>query len=96
MSEEGAAPAFGVKPEPRGDTEPDELTGAVLIEFAKRIRDEEDVRTSDRIYTGGDLVLTEVRKNTVSSHRIYRWEGQYDQWQAICDAPPMGLIARLS
>lgn len=94
-SEEGEAPAFGVKPDPLGDTQPDELSDAGLIDFAKRIRVEQDERTADRIYIGGDLVLTEVRKNAVSSQRIYRWEDQHDQWQAICDAPPLGAVARL-
>jgi hypothetical protein len=34
---------------------------------------------SDGLAHGGDLVLTEVRKNLTASHRIHRWE---DQWQA--------------
>lgn len=94
-SEEGEAPAFGVKPEPLGGTQPNELSDAGLIDFAKRIRNEQDARTTDRIDIGGDLMLTEVRKNSVSSQRIYRWEDQHDQWQAICNEPPLGTVAWL-
>jgi hypothetical protein len=65
------------------------------IEFARGIRDEQDIRTDDRIYVRGDLVLTVVRKSVVASQRIYRWEDHYDQWQVIFDEPPTGMVARL-
>ncbi|QSR26873.1 hypothetical protein CFH99_14680 [Nocardioides aromaticivorans] len=95
VSEEGSTPAFGVKPEPGGGTQPDDLNDPGLIDFARRIREEQDAKAADRIYVGGDLVVTEVRKNSISQHRIYRWEDQWDQWQAICGAPPLGLKAHL-
>ena len=50
---------------------------------------------TERIYIGGDLMLTEVRKNIVVTERIYRWGDQYDQWQEIFDQPATGVMARL-
>jgi len=96
VSEEGSAPAFGVKPVPSGSAQPAELTVDGLIAYARIIRDEQDAQPADeRIYVGGDLMLTEVRKNVVGTERIYRWGDQYDHWQEIFDELPMGVVARL-
>lgn len=95
VSEEGQAPAFGVKPEPVGERQPDGLSDAELIEFARTIRRQQDELVEGRIYIGGDLVFTELSKNAVVSRRVFRWEDQYDHWQEMCGAPPTGVVARL-
>jgi hypothetical protein len=96
VSEEGDAPAFGVKPEPEGRRFTDDLSVAGLIEFARRIRTEQDaLPRSERVYVGGDLVLTQVRKNVIASERTFRFEDQYDDWQAMCGGAPTGISAVL-
>lgn len=95
VSEEGQAPAFGVKPEPVGERQPDGLSDEELIEFARKIRRQQDELAEGRIYIGGDLVFTELGKHTIVSRRVFRWEDQYDHWQEMCGAPPTGVVARL-
>ena len=95
VSDEGKAPAFGVKPEPVDGSRQEGLSDAELIEFARKIRRQQDELPEGRIYIGGDLMFTELSKNAILSRRVFRWEDQYDHWQEMCGAPPTGVVARL-
>jgi hypothetical protein len=95
VSEAGLTPAFGVKPGPVDGSRQEGLSDDELIEFARKIRRQQDDLAEDRIYIGGDLVFTKLSRNAILSRRVFRWEDQYDHWQEMCGAPPLGIVARL-
>jgi hypothetical protein len=79
-------PAFRVKPEPRNglDDVPESLEGMVAL--ALQIKQEQDERTaSDRIYIGGELVLTVLQNGAINATKLYRWPDFEETWQTMND-----------
>ena len=75
---------------------PEELSVDGLIQFAVGIRSEQDaLPRGDRIYIGGDLVLTQLNSEGITTRVIYRFPDQYDAWQAMHGLPPTGIVAAL-
>lgn len=96
VSERATSGGFGIKPEPLSGEVPEIGSLDDLIDLAKQIRAEQDaLAPEERVYIGGDLILTRVAKHAISSERIYRFEDQYDHWQSMNGADPTGVIARL-
>lgn len=95
-SEAATEGGLGVKPPPIRAALPDEPTFDDLIDLARAIRAEQDtLPQGERVYIGGDLVHTHLDKTGIRSSVIYRFEDQYDAWQAMHDMPPTGIKAVL-
>jgi len=95
-SEPAAEGGFGVKPPPRSGEFPDDMSLESLIAFAESIRAEQDALPhGERIYIGGDLVMTEITESGITSTTIHRFEDQYDAWQEMHGQPPLGMKAEL-
>lgn len=95
-SEPAEQGGIGLKPTPQSGVVPDIDGLESLIDLAVSIRGEQDgLPHGERLYIGGDLVLTEVNGSGITSRSIYRFEDQFDAWQAMHDMPPTGIKAVL-
>ena len=76
-------PGFGIKPDPPdGATVPDGLDE--WIDLAQRVRANEDARpASERIYIGGELILTVLTNDATSIVTTHRFADYDDQWEAM-------------
>jgi len=88
-------PAFAVKPGPDGDYEPPNDIDQIIA-LADRIRTEQAaLPEGERIYIGGELVLTTLTGDTSAAQVIYRFPDFVQDWQAMNGQPvptaPSGL-----
>lgn len=87
---------FGVKPVPVAVPTPTGLNLDDLVRFAEDIRVEQDAMSHrERIYIGGDLVLTFLSADGITARVIHRFSDQFDAWQAMNGASPLGITASL-
>jgi hypothetical protein len=79
-SEAIQSPCFGIKPHPpEGSASP--ATMEEIIELAEAVRANEDGKAADeRLYVGGELVLTQLSQRTIVSAKIHSFEDFEAAW----------------
>lgn len=79
---------LGMKPAPLGEVEgPTSIEDIVAL--ANRIRDEQaELPPAERIYIGGELVLTTLDRDTFNIQIIHTFDDHVDDWQAMNGAEP--------
>lgn len=80
---ESLDPGFRIKPHPAGGFEtPESLEG--MIELAERVKAEQDAaRAEDRIFVGGELVLTSMHGRIVATQKVHRFSSYETDWLAM-------------
>jgi hypothetical protein len=77
---EGMEPGFRVKPDPPAGFQPPESVDEI-IRLAKEIRANQDrLPAAERVYIGGELVLTSLQENTICSRKIHRFADFDEAW----------------
>lgn len=77
-------PGFRIKPEPLTLPEEPPATLEEMIALARQIRTEQDgLSPDDRIYVGGELVLTALQNGGITCAKIHRWEDFDSTWQRM-------------
>ncbi|MCA1842487.1 MAG: hypothetical protein LC792_04720 [Actinobacteria bacterium] len=86
FASEALQPGFRVKPE--ADEMPDDIPGTLkeMVALARRIRADQDRRpAADRVYVGGELVLTALQNGGTTCAKIHRWEDFDIMWDRMND-----------